>query len=44
MLQVQDLKILFHHLGMEQVVGQHWIIAAAFTLDLLNDQLGITIH
>jgi hypothetical protein len=27
---------------MEQVGGQLWIIVAAFTLDLLDDQLGIT--
>jgi hypothetical protein len=31
-VQIQDLKILF----------QLWIIAAAFSLDLLDDQLGIT--
>jgi hypothetical protein len=39
MLQVQDLKVLFQVLCMEQVDGQLWIIAAAFTLDLLDDLL-----
>jgi hypothetical protein len=29
---------------MEQVGGQLWIVAAAFALDLLDDQLGITFH
>jgi hypothetical protein len=29
---------------MEQVGGQLWIIVAAFFLDLLDDQLGITFH
>jgi hypothetical protein len=29
---------------MEQVDDQLWIIAAAFALDLLDDQLGITFH
>jgi hypothetical protein len=44
MLQVQDLKVLFQLLCMEQVGGQLWIIATAFTLDLFDDQLGITFH
>jgi hypothetical protein len=34
----------FHLLDMEQIGGQLWIIAATFTLDLLDDQLGITFH
>jgi hypothetical protein len=43
MLQVQDLKILFQLLGMEEVGGQLWIVAVAFSLDLLDDQLRITL-
>jgi hypothetical protein len=37
MLQVQDLKVFLQLPCMEQVGGQLWIIAAAFTLDLLDD-------
>jgi hypothetical protein len=44
MLQVQDLKVLFQLLGMEQVGGQLWVVVAAFALDLLDDQLGVTFH
>jgi hypothetical protein len=44
MVQVQDLKVLFHLLGMEQVGDQLGIIVAAFTLDLFDDQLGVTFH
>jgi hypothetical protein len=37
MLQVQDLEVLLQLLRMEQVGGQLWIIAVAFSLDLLDD-------
>jgi hypothetical protein len=37
MLQVRDLKVLFQLLCMDQLGGQLWIIAVAFTLDLLDD-------
>jgi hypothetical protein len=43
-VQVQDLEVLFQLLGMEQVSNQLGIIAAAFILDLFNDQLGATFH
>jgi hypothetical protein len=36
-LQVQDIKVLFHLLRMAQVGDQLWIIAAAFALDLFDD-------
>jgi hypothetical protein len=29
---------------MERIFGQLWVIAAAFTLDLFDDLLGITFH
>jgi hypothetical protein len=44
MLQVQDFKVLFYLLCMEQVDDQLWIVAAAFALDLFDDELGITFH
>jgi hypothetical protein len=31
-------------MGMEMIGDQLWIVAAAFTLDLLDDQLGNTYH
>jgi hypothetical protein len=43
-VQVQDLEVLFQLLGMEQVSSQLGIIAAAFILDLFDDQLGATFH
>jgi hypothetical protein len=44
MVQVQDLKVPFQLLGMEQIGGQLWVIAAAFTLHLLDDELRIAFH
>jgi hypothetical protein len=44
MVQVQDLKVLFHLLGMEQIGNQLWVIATTFTLYFLDDELRITIH
>jgi hypothetical protein len=41
MLQVQDLKILFQLLDMEQVGSQLGIVAATFSFDLLDDQMRI---
>jgi hypothetical protein len=29
---------------MEQVRNQLWVIAVAFALDLLDDELGVTLH
>jgi hypothetical protein len=43
-VKVQDLKILFQLLGVEQVGNQLGIIAAAFSLDLLDDQLRVALH
>jgi hypothetical protein len=43
-VQVQDFEILFQILDMEQVHNQLWVIAAAFALDLLNDELGVALH
>jgi hypothetical protein len=44
MVQVQDLKVPFQLLGMEQIGGQLWVIAATFTLHLLDDELRIAFH
>jgi hypothetical protein len=44
MLQVQDIKVLFQLLCMENVGGQLCIVVAAFAIDLFDDQLGITFH
>jgi hypothetical protein len=43
-MQVQDFEILFQLSDMEQVHNQLRVIAAAFTLDLLDDELGMTHH
>jgi hypothetical protein len=43
-VQVHDFKILFQLLDMEQVCSQLWVIAAIFTLDLLDDELGVALH
>jgi hypothetical protein len=43
-VQVQDIEILFQLSDMEQVRRQLWVIVAAFTLDLLDDELGVTLH
>jgi hypothetical protein len=43
-VQVQDFKILFQLLDMEQVRYQVRVIAAAFALDLLDDELGVALH
>jgi hypothetical protein len=43
-MQIQDFKILFQLLNMQQVRSQLWVIAAAFTLDLLDDELRVTLH
>jgi hypothetical protein len=44
MVQVMDLKVPFQLLGMEQIGGQLWVLAASFALHLLHDELRITIH
>jgi hypothetical protein len=43
-MQVQDFEILFQLLDMEQVCNQLRVIAAALILDLLDDELGVTLH
>jgi hypothetical protein len=43
-LQVQDLKVLFQLARMEQIGGQLQIIATAISLDLLDDELGVSFH
>jgi hypothetical protein len=43
-VQVQDFEVLFQLLDMQQVCSQLWVIAAALTLDLLDDELGVTLH
>jgi hypothetical protein len=43
-VQVQDFEILFQLPDMEQVCSQLRVIAAAFTLDLLDDVLGVVLH
>jgi hypothetical protein len=43
-VQVQDIKILFQLSDMEQVRSQLWVIAAEFALELLDDELGVTLH
>jgi hypothetical protein len=44
MVQVQDLKVPFQLLGMEQICGQLWVVAAVFALNLLDDELRITFY
>jgi hypothetical protein len=44
MVQVQDLKVIFQLLGMEQIGGQLWVIAIAFALYLLDIELRIAFH
>jgi hypothetical protein len=41
---VQDFKIIFQLSGMEQVHSQLWVIVASLVLDLLDDELGVTLH
>jgi hypothetical protein len=43
-VQVQNFEILFYLPDMEQVRSQLWVITAAFTLDLLDDELGVALH
>jgi hypothetical protein len=43
-VQVQDIEILLQLLNMEQVHSQLRVIAAAVTLDLLDDELRVTLH
>jgi hypothetical protein len=43
-MKVQDIKVLFQLLGMEQLGGQLGIIAAALPLNLLDNQMGVTLH
>jgi type II secretory pathway component PulK len=43
-VQVQDFKILLQLLNMEQVHSQLWVIAAAVTFDLLDDELRVALH
>jgi hypothetical protein len=43
-VQIQDFKILFQLQDMEQVRSQLRVIAAALALDLLDDELGVTLH
>jgi hypothetical protein len=43
-VQVQDIKIFFQLLNMEQVRSQLRIIATTFTRDLLDDELRVGLH
>jgi hypothetical protein len=43
-VQVQDIEILLRLLNMEQVRSQLRVIAAAVALDLLDDEMGVTLH
>jgi type II secretory pathway component PulK len=43
-VQVQDFEILLRLLNMEQVRSQLRVIAAAVALDLLDDEMGVTLH
>jgi hypothetical protein len=43
-VQIQDFKILFHLLDIEQICSQLQVIAVALTLDLLDDELGVALH
>jgi hypothetical protein len=44
MVQVQDLKVPFQLLGMEQIGGQLWVVTATFTIYLFDDELRIAFH
>jgi hypothetical protein len=41
-LQVQDLKVLFQLARMEQIGSQLWVIAGAISLDLLDNEMGVS--
>jgi hypothetical protein len=41
-VQIQDIEFLLQFWSVEQVGGQLGIIATAFSLDLLDDELGVT--
>jgi hypothetical protein len=43
-VQVSDFEILFQLTDMEQIHRQLWVITAALTLDLLDDELGVVLH
>jgi hypothetical protein len=43
-LQVQDLKVLFHLARMEQIGSQLRVIPGAISLDLLDNELGVSFH
>jgi hypothetical protein len=43
-VQLQDFKILFQLPDMEQIRSQLRVIAAAFALDLLDDEMRVTLH
>jgi hypothetical protein len=43
-LQVQDFEVLFQLVRAEEVGGQLRIVATAFPLDLLEDELGVPFH
>jgi hypothetical protein len=44
MVQVQDLKIFLQLMGMLQVGVQLGIVAVAFPLDFLDNQLGVAFY
>jgi hypothetical protein len=43
-LQVQDLKVLSQLARVEQIGSKLWVIAGAISLDLLDDELGVSFH
>jgi hypothetical protein len=43
-LQVKDLKVIFQLARVEQIGGQLWITATVVSLDLLDDELGVSFH
>jgi hypothetical protein len=43
-LQVQDLKVLSQLAHVEQIGSQLWVIVGAISLDLLDDELGVSFH
>jgi hypothetical protein len=43
-LQIQDLKVLFQLARMEKIGNQLWVIAGAISLDLLDNESGVSFH
>jgi hypothetical protein len=43
-VQVQYFKVLFQLARVEQIGGQLGVIAAAFSLYLLDEELGVSFH